>query len=227
MNPDKLFDYLSGNLSSSEREAFEERLRSDEQLQRELAVARRIHEHMRGESREVILSGDPGISERGRKMARRVGIAFIVLMAVNVGAGLWFIARHESKNPNRALLERQMRQQLAQSLEHAAATALSPVPLGVTEITLSAAPGQLGGVADQVTAIAGQLGGRATKGIPEQHRIGLLVDLPAKQEAEFRRKIAVIAGLNPVSPPPEQNSANESETKSFAVEILEATQPPK
>jgi len=227
MNPDKLFDYLSGNLSSSEREAFEERLRSDEQLQRELAVARRIHEHMRGESREVILPGDPGISERGRKMARRVGIAFIVLMAVNVGAGLWFIARHESKNPNRALLERQMRQQLAQSLEHAAATALSPVPLGVTEITLSAAPGQLGVVADQVTAIAGQLGGRATKGIPEQHRIGLLVDLPAKQEAEFRRKIAVIAGLNPVSPPPEQNSANESETKSFAVEILEATQPPK
>src|SRR2546430_14336183 len=106
MNPDKLVDYLSGNLTSSKREAFEERLRSDEQLQRELAVARRIHEHMRGESREVILSGDPGISERGRKMARRVGIAFIVLMAVNVGGGLWVISRHEMKKPDRPCPDR-------------------------------------------------------------------------------------------------------------------------
>jgi anti-sigma factor RsiW len=229
MNPDKLFDYLNGNLSPSERDAFEKQLVSDEQLQRELAVARRIHAHMQSESREVILPGEPDFSERGRKMARRVGAAFIILMAVNVGAGLWFIARHESKNPNRALLEAQMRQQLAQSLEHAAATALSPAPLGVTEITLSAAPGRLNAVADEVTAIVHQLGGTATKGIPEGHRIGLLVDLPFKQEGEFRRKIAAIASLTPASPTPtpDASSASRSETKSFAVEIVEPTLPPK
>ena len=227
MNPDKLFDYLNGNLSSHERDAFEAQLVSDEQLQRELAVARRIHANMRGDSREVLLSAEMEISERGRKLARRVGVAFIILMAVNVGAGLWFIARHESKNPNRALLETQMRQQLAKSLEHAAATTLSPAPLGVTEITLSAAPRRLDAVADEVVVIVQQLGGTATKGIPEQHRVGLLVDLPANREGEFRRKIAAIAGVNTPSPAPDQSAATESGTKSLAVEIVELTLPSK
>jgi anti-sigma factor RsiW len=40
MNPDKLFDYLEGRLPASERAALDERLISDNQLQRELAVAR-------------------------------------------------------------------------------------------------------------------------------------------------------------------------------------------
>jgi hypothetical protein len=227
MNPDKLFDYLNGSLSQSEHEAFEKQLASDEQLQRELAVARRIHAHMCGDSREVLLPGEPDISERGRKLARRVGVAFIILMAVNVGAGLWFIARHESKNPNHALLEAQMRQQLAKSLEHAAAAALSPAPLGVTEITLPAAPGRLDSLAGQVAAIVQELGGTATKGIPERHRIGLLVDLPANREEEFRRKMAAIAGMNLPSPTPHESPASASEKRSFAVEIVESPPPPK
>ena len=139
MNPDKLFDYLDGRLSVAERTALEEQLISDRQLQRELAVARRIHAGMHGDSREVLLPSETDVSKRGRKMALRVGVAFIVLMAVNVGVGLWLIARHETKNPNRALLETQMRQQLAKSLEHAAEAALTPAPLGVSEITIAAA----------------------------------------------------------------------------------------
>jgi hypothetical protein len=227
MNPDKLFDYLEGKLTQPERVALEQRLASDEQLRRELAIAREIFSRMRGDSREVVLPGEADMSERGRKMARRVGAAFIVLMAVNVGIGLWFIAHHESKNPNRALLEAQMRQQLAQSLEHAAATTLSPAPLGVTEISLTAAPGRLNVVADEVAAIARQLSGTATKGIPEQHRVGLLVDLPANQEHEFRQRIAAIAGTNPASAAPGETSAPEADTKSFAVEVVESTESPK
>ena len=42
MNPDKLFDYLEGRLPAAERAALEQRLISDKQLQRELAVARRF-----------------------------------------------------------------------------------------------------------------------------------------------------------------------------------------
>ena len=85
MNPDKLFDYLEGRLPAAERAALEQRLISDEQLQRELAVARSIHAGMRGDSREVLLPPRSDVTERGRKMALRVGTAFIVLMAVNVG----------------------------------------------------------------------------------------------------------------------------------------------
>jgi anti-sigma factor RsiW len=227
MNPDKLFDYLEGKLPQAERIALERELVADEQLRRELAVARQIHAHAGGDAREILLPGEADISERGRKLARRVGVAFIILMAVNVGAGLWFIAHHESKNPNRALLEAQMRQQLAQSLEHAAANELSPAPLGVTEITLTAAPGRLDAVAEELAAIVRQLGGTATKGIPEQHRIGVLVDVPAAHEGEFRRKLAAIAGIVPTSPAPDKNSVSGSDTKSFAVEIVESTVPPK
>src|SRR5207247_6892061 len=122
MNPDKLFDYLEDRLPAAERAALEERLMLDKQLQRELAVARQIHAGMRGDSREVVLAARPDITEQGRKMALRVGVAFIILMAVNVGIGLWFIARYETRNPKRALLEKQMREQIAKSIEHAAAS---------------------------------------------------------------------------------------------------------
>jgi anti-sigma factor RsiW len=222
VNPDKLFDYLDGKLPAAERAALEQQLAFDEQLQRELAIARRIHGSTRGDSREVLLEGETDISERGRKLARRIGVAFIILMAANVGVGLWFIARHESRNPNRALLEAQMRQQLAKSLEHAAATELSPARLDVSDIALSAAPGQLDTVAKKVVAIAQRLGGTATKGIAEQHRIGVLVDLPAARETEFRNQIAAIEGA-PAAPGTTEN-ASISEKKSFAVEIVEQSQ---
>ena len=194
MNPDKLFDYLEGRLPAAERAALEERLISDPQLQRELVVARQIHAGMRGDSREVLLPPPQEvITEQGRKMALRVGAAFIVLMAVNVGIGLWLIARHETKNPNRSLLETQMREQVAKSLEHAAAT-FTPAPLGVGEIMVPAATGKLETTADEVVTIATRFGGSATKGLADQGRLSVLVDLPSSREPEFRAAISLIAG---------------------------------
>jgi anti-sigma factor RsiW len=222
MNPDKLFDYLEGRLSPGERAALEEQLISDKQLQRELAVARQIHAGMRGNSREVVLPTRPDETEQGRKMALRVGAAFIILMAVNVGFGLWLIARHETKNPNRALLETQMREQITKSLEHAAAT-LTPAPdaLGVSEIIIPATTGTLDAVADQVVTIASRFGGSATKGLPDRGRISILVDLPANRESEFRAAIASIGG-GPASPPPATaTSPAAAGKKSFAVQIVE------
>jgi hypothetical protein len=225
MNPDKLFDYLDGRLSAAERAALEEQLISDRQLQRELSVARRIHAGMDGDSREVLLPSEMDVSARGRKMALRVGAAFIVLMAVNVGVGLWLIARHETKNPNRALLETQMRQQLAKSLEHAAEAALTPAPLGVSEITIAAAPGRLDAVANEVATIAAQLGGSATKGLPDKNRISVLVNVPSNREPEFGAAIASLAGgaANLPAPSPDQTAVQSAEEKSFAVQIVESS----
>ena len=232
MNPDKLFDYLDDRLPAAERAALERQLISDRQLQRELAVARQIHAGMRGDSREVLLptQTDVEAAGRGRKMALRVGAVFILLMAVNVGVGLWMIARHETKNPNRALLETQMRQQITKALEHAATT-LTPVPsFGVSEITIPAATGKLDIVADEVVTIASQCGGSATKGLPDQHRLRVLVDLPSNRESEFRAAIASIAGAAPGSPipattgqgTPAPTSPATTEKKSFVVQIVEA-----
>jgi hypothetical protein len=233
MNPDKLFDYLEGRLSAPERAALEERLISDKQLQRELAVARQIHAGMHGDSREVMLAAKPELTEQGRKMALRVGTAFIILMAVNVGFGLWLIVRHETRNPNRALLETQMREQITKSLERAAAT-LTPSQnaLGVSEITVPAAAGKLDATADQVVTIASRFGGSATKGLQDDGRLTVLVDLPSNREHEFRTAIESIGGERPGSTPPatatEPGSAipataTTAGKKSFVVQIVEAS----
>jgi hypothetical protein len=223
MNPDKLFDYLEGTLPAEERAALEERLISDKQLQRELAVARQIHAGMRGDSREVLLPPRSDVTEQGRKMALRVGGAFIVLMTVNVGIGLWLIARHETKNPNRPLLEKQMREQIANSLEHAAA-GFTPAPLGVSEITVPAATGKLETVADEVVTVATRLGGSATKGLPDQGRLCVLVDLPSNREPEFRAAISLMVGEEkPGSTPPATATIlAKGENKSFVVQVVEA-----
>jgi hypothetical protein len=231
MNPDKLFDYLEGRLSPKERAALEQQLMSDEQLQREFAVARQIHAGMRGDSREVVLPAPPDVPEQGRKMAIRIGVAFMVLMFVNVGIGLWFIFRHETQNPNRALLEAQAREQIRKSLQQAAATALTPSPsLGVSEITISAAQGRLDIVANEVVALAGKLGGSATKGLPDEHRIGVLVDIPSNRESEFRTAIGSVVREKPGSPIPATTGQETpgpttpatAEKKSFVVQIVEA-----
>jgi hypothetical protein len=223
MNPDKLFDYLEGRLSPKERVALEEQLMSDKQLQREFAVARQIHGGMRGDSREVVLPAPTDVSEQGRTMAIRIGVAFMILMFVNVGIGLWFIFRHESKNPNRPLLEAQMREQIAKSIETAAA--LTPVPnvLGVDEISVAAETGKLDAVADKVVAIVSKVGGSATKGVPDAGRLSILVDLPANRESEFRNSIAAISGDRPASTPLATAAPSETaEKKSFVVQIAEA-----
>ena len=226
MNPDKLFDYLDGRLTSSERAALEERLMSDEHLQREFAVARQIHAGMRGDSQEVVLPAPPDVSERGHKMAIRIGVAFMVLMFVNVGIGLWFIFRNESKNPNRPLLEAQMREQIAKSIERAAALTPAPNALGVIEITISAEKGKLDAIADTVVAIVSDLGGSATKGVPDAGRLSTLVDLPASRESEFRSAVASIDGRNPGSSAFAEATADRStpatgDKKSFVVQVVE------
>ena len=233
MNPDKLFDYLQGRLPAAERAALEERLSSDKQLQRELAVAQQIYAGMRGDSREILQSPRPGLTEQGRKMALRVGAAFIILMAVNVGFGLWLIARHETRNPNRALLETQMREQIAKSIERAAAT-LTPAPnaFGVIEITVPAAAGKLDATADEVVTIASRFGGSAAKGLQDRDRLTALVDVPSNREQEFRAAIESISGESLGSsafaeatadktPPATATTPPTTQKKSFVVQIVE------
>jgi hypothetical protein len=230
MNPDKLFDYLEGRLPAAERAALERQLISDPQLQRELAVARAIHAGRHGDSREVFSTTETNVRERGRKMALRVGTAFIILMAINVGIGLWLIARHEIKNPNRALLETQMRHQIAKALEHAAT--LTPAPLGVSEITVPVAAGKLEDIADQVATTATRVGGSATKGLADQHRLNVVVDIPPNRESEFRTAITSMAegnvGSLPFAKPPSQRFSGPqatatAEKKRFVVQIVDAS----
>lgn len=223
MNPDKLFDYLEGKLPSWERTELENRMAEDPQLQKEFAAARRIHSNMRSDSREVIIphDGDEAAAEHGRKTALRVGVAFLVLMGVNVAAGLWFIAHHEAANPNRKLLEVQMRDQLTKSLQQATQSALTPPPLDLGDLTIPAPRGQASRVADQVVAAVKRLGGGATKELPDSDRIGVLVDVPAARESEFRAAMVALGGPAPSAPPPNDAPTDSVNKKSFVVHVIE------
>lgn len=228
MNPDKLFDYLDGRLPEAERAALEEQLICDKQLQRQFAVARQIHAGIRGDSREIILPLSPDLSRQGRTMAIRIGAAFMVLMFVNVGIGLWFIFKHESSNPNRPLLEAQMREQIAKSIERAATLTPAPNALGVSEITVPAENGRLDALADEVVAIVSRFGGSATKGVSNAGRVSILADVPANREPDFRNAITSIGGENPkssnstIAQEPGSSPPATSEKKSFIVKIVES-----
>src|SRR5438270_7384653 len=102
---------------------------------------------------EILSEMSEETAARGRRMARQVGLAFIVLVAMNVLLGLVYIAHHESKNPNRQLLDKQARENLRQSLEKAAAATLTPPPLGVREGKTTTKKGKTNSVEDEkVTA---------------------------------------------------------------------------
>ena len=49
-------------------------------------------------------------------------------------------------------------------------------------------------VANQVVVISSRLGGSATKGIPDEGRVSILVDLPANRESDFRNAVASTQG---------------------------------
>jgi len=202
-NPDKLFDYLDGKLPDYERHELEERLMDDPQLRRELDVARRIHAGMRArrsEIPEVYGELSEETAARGRRLTRQIAIAFSVLVAANVILGLLYIAHHEWKNPNRVALENQTREQLRHALDKAAANSLTPPPIGIGEMTVTAENGRVETVVEEIIKVAKRLNGTATKGVPDNGRIEVLAELPANRVAEFKNVVAIIGGVKNVGP---------------------------
>jgi hypothetical protein len=223
MNPDKLFDYLDGKLPDHERHALEERLMSDASARREFDVARRIHAGMRenqGNRPEILSEMSEETAARGRRMARQVGLAFIVLVAMNVLLGLVYIAHHESKNPNRQLLEKQAREDLRQSLEKTAAAALSPPPLGVSQWRISTEHGETNSVADGIMKAARKFLGAGTKGVPNDGEIQVLVEIPANKAAEFKSALTPLPGIKEVNG--EVATTSSTEKVSIILQLTEA-----
>ncbi len=201
MNPDKLFDYLDGKLADHERKAVEDRLMSDVKARREFDVARRIHSSMRqndSERPEVLDELSDETAARGRRLARQVGLAFTVLVAMNVLLGLLYIAHRESKNPNRQLLDEQAREHLQKSLENAAAT-LTPPPLGVGRLQVTAETGQSASVADEIVLAAQKFLGSATQAALDNGRIDVVVEVPGKTATDFKNALPVLLGVKAVS----------------------------
>ena len=224
MSPEKFFDYLEGNLPEKERAQFEERLASDSQLQRELAIAREMHRRSRG-SREVVLEReDPDIPLPPKPLGRRVATAFAFLVLLNVLVGIAFIIGKKKDTGELRAREAAVREQLAASLQRTAETAL-PLPTIADEIHLSAADSRRDALADNVILLAKQSGGSAVKAPPDDMGIIVVVDVPSDRAGEFRRSLAPLAPPD-YSPPPAEKSAPPGKRTIMQVRIRDGS-PPK
>jgi hypothetical protein len=228
MNPEKLFDYLEGNLTPEERAQLESQLATDPQLQRELAIAREMHQRSRG-SREVLgESDDIDIPPPSGKLGPRLIAVFALLVLVNVLVGIAFIIGHKkSQNPaDLRARELAMRQQLTASLQKTAETAL-PVPtLAADEIHLSAPVSEQETLASNVVMLATQSGGSAAKTPPDEAGITVLADLPASREDEFRRALAPLAQGDFSSPAPPKKKPTDRARINIYVRITHASPSP-
>src|SRR5256884_3799007 len=198
MNPDKLFDYLDGKLSSSERAELEERLLSDPQLRRELVVARKIHADMR-DSREVFGLAEPPLEQRGAVLGRRIAIAFSVLVFANVLFGIYAIA-FMNKKQRTQLNTQQNRTELAESLARTAAVALPTPTLDVEEIKFNAPVAEQDKLANKIIAAAKQAGGSGTKGLADQQGVLLFAEVPTARLNDFRESMKKLGATLPAAP---------------------------
>ena len=201
MNPEKLFDYIEGNLPQAERARIEEQLAADPQLQRELAIAREMHRRSRG-SREVLGEReDPEIPLPAKPLGRRLLIAFAALVLLNVLVGIAFIIGKKNGTGEIRAREAATRQQLEASLQKTAETSL-PLPTIGDEIRLPAPVTERDQVADNVIQLAKQSGGSAAKAPQDDKSIIVVVDVPSTRADEFRRALVPLAPPD-YSPKPE------------------------
>lgn len=206
MSPEKLFDYLEGKFGDEERAAFEARLTTDPQLQRELAIAREMHQRARG-SREVVGDQDPEIPLPPKALGRKLITAFAALVLLNVIVGIAFIIGNKKGTGELRAREEATRQQLADSLQKTAETSL-PLPTIGDTIQLPTPAADIARVADGVVALAEQAGGSAAKTPPDAKGITIIVDLPSTRADEFRRSLRPLAPVD-YSPGPEPSPSAE------------------
>ena len=192
MTPEKFFDYLEGKLPPPERERLERALISDPELQKQFVAARQIHRSMErppNESSAVTRAGS-----RGRQLAA----AFAILVAMNVGLGLFFIFRAAKPPPEvQQAREEALRHQLQSSIEKSAAAAFTPPTIGAEPLTLTIPAEKQDKVAQAIIDAAAKAGGSGTKALPNEKGVSVLVIIPAEAQADFRKTLTALG-----APPP-------------------------
>jgi hypothetical protein len=224
MSPEKLFDYLEGKFAADERAVFEQRLATDPQLQRELAIAREMHRRARG-SREVVGDQDPDIPLPAKALGRKLLTAFAALVLLNVIVGIVFIIGKKKDTGEVRAREAATREQLAASLQRTAETAL-PLPTIADEIHLFAADRERDALAENVILLAQQAGGSAAKAPPDEKGIVVIVDVPSARTDEFRRSLTPLAPPD-YSPPPAETAPRPEKRTFIQVRIGPAPSTPQ
>lgn len=211
MNPDKLFDYLDGRLSPADRDALENSLIDDPQLQRQFAIAREIHRSGRA-SREInVPVEDPAVAEGGSRLGRRIATAAAVLVLLNVFGGLAAITYLNKRPPRRDLPASVpgndasgVRRQMEESLRAAGASALPLPSLSDDQISLAAPKAQWTDLTTAIVDAASACGGSAVAEPPTETFVIVTANVPRDRYPEFRQKL-LGAGATAAPPGPGSN----------------------
>jgi anti-sigma factor RsiW len=214
MNPGKLFDYLDGKLSASERAEVEAQLISDPQLRRELSVARQIHSDIRETAETLETFRASSETARGAVLGRRIAVIFAALVFLNVLFGIYAIGFMGKKRKVSAPND-QGQQQLNHALQQAAAAALPTPNLEVDEIKVTSARAEKDAVAAKVIAAAAECGGSAAKNLNDENGLLVFAEVPASQENNFREKLTALGAA------PSKSDATGSKNKIIQVRIVE------
>jgi hypothetical protein len=197
MTPEKFFDYLEGKMPPAERERLERALISDPELQRQFVAARQIH---RGMERPT---GETAATVRAGSRGRQLAAAFAVLVAMNVGFGLFYIFRASKPSEQvQKAREEALRHQLQSSVEKSAAAAFTPPTIGIDQITIVVPPQKQDEVARKVIDAAAKAGGSGSKGLPNDNGFSVLVIVPAAEETAFRKTLAALGVPSPTPAAP-------------------------
>lgn len=189
MTPEKFFDYLEGKLPDPERERLERALIADPELQKQFVAARQIHRSMERPA------GESAATTRAGSRGRQLAAVFAVLVAMNVGLGLFYIfyANKPSTETVQAR-EETLRRQVQSSLQKTAAANFSSPTLGLEPVRITVPREKQEEVAQQIIAAASQAGGSGTKALPNDNGLSVLVLVPASAEAAFRQKLTALGG---------------------------------
>jgi len=207
MNPDKLFNYLEGKLSPTERDELEDQLIRDPELQRQFAMARKIHERMSGEEREVVLD-EPPAAVRSRQLMRRIMLVFLTLIFLNIVVGVVVIGVLENRRQKARVAAERSRQDLAAALQRAAANALPTPSLDIGEITIAAPAREQETVIERIIAAAKRFGGSAARNISNDSGTLMFAEIPADHLPQFRNALIDLGATMPASPAPAATSGN-------------------
>ena len=208
MNPDKLFNYLDGKLSPAEREAFEDELIRDPELQRQFGMARKIHERMSGDAREVTLDEPPPDAIRSRQMIRRIMVIALALIFLNTIVGVVVIGLMESKRRQNRESSEQNRRDVTLALQKAAADALPTPILDVDEIKINAPANQLDATVQKISAAAKEAGGSAAKNLSNENGTLVFAEIPPDRVNQFRDALAKLGATLPAESNPSPGSSN-------------------
>jgi hypothetical protein len=208
MNPDNLFNYLDGKLSAAEREKLEDQLIRDPELQRQFAMARKIHDRMTGDAREVLLDEPPIRADRSRQIMRRVTIVFLTLVFINTIVGVVAIGLLENRRHRVQTMSEQSRKDVTTALQKAAATALPTPSLDVDEIKITAPGGQEDATVEKISAAAKEAGGSAARNLSNENGTLVFAEVPAEHLSKFRDALSQLGATLPPATNSSPGNAN-------------------